>query len=273
MYFEYKDMKIYYETIGTGLPLFLIHGFAIDHRSMKISYEAMANELEGLTRIYVDLPGMGRSTANQFLKGSDEMLEVLLALINHVVGVRPFAISGMSYGGYLARGVQHRLQEQVVGLQMIVPVVFPAFRQRDLPKPVVLERDPFYETLPEAEQKRYDQMLVRQTRALYDIEQTVFNDTMTEYMDLLKALQSQDYAFHFDVDHPSTPYQAPTSLILGKQDAVVGYKDALTLIPNYDRLTLGLFDTAGHMAQYEQEDLFQSHTKAWLKKLITDEIR
>jgi pimeloyl-ACP methyl ester carboxylesterase len=32
---EIQNIKIYYETIGHGKPILMIHGFAPDHRLMK----------------------------------------------------------------------------------------------------------------------------------------------------------------------------------------------------------------------------------------------
>lgn len=53
-------------------------------------------------------------------------------------------------------------------------------------------------------------------------------------------------------------------MLLGRQDSVVGYKDAWDILDNYPRVTFAVMDRAGHNLQLEQEELFFSLVKEWL---------
>ena len=68
------ELKIYYEAYGDGIPLLMIHGYGIDHNVMTGCMEPIFKGRPGWKRIYLDLPGMGRTRASDRLKNSDDML-------------------------------------------------------------------------------------------------------------------------------------------------------------------------------------------------------
>lgn len=50
-------------------------------------------------RIYLDLPGMGKSGAGDWIKNADVMLEVVKEFIRQVIKEESFLMVGLSYGG------------------------------------------------------------------------------------------------------------------------------------------------------------------------------
>jgi pimeloyl-ACP methyl ester carboxylesterase len=57
-------------------------------------------------------------------------------------------------------------------------------------------------------------------------------------------------AFSFDVDALPEPFPAPALFLLGRQDNVVGYRDAWDVVENYPRATFAVLDRAGHFLNY-----------------------
>ncbi|HHY34674.1 MAG TPA: alpha/beta hydrolase [Firmicutes bacterium] len=57
------DLSVYYEVDGEGRPILLIHGYSPDHPLMKGCMEAIFDKVGGWKRVYIDLPGMGRTRA------------------------------------------------------------------------------------------------------------------------------------------------------------------------------------------------------------------
>jgi pimeloyl-ACP methyl ester carboxylesterase len=100
-----RDVPIYYEAYGSGLPIIMIHGYTPDHRLMKGSMEPLFTQRSGWQRIYFDLPGMGRTPGKEHIKSTDDMLDVVVDFIDAVIPEQPFLVAGESYGGYLSRGV------------------------------------------------------------------------------------------------------------------------------------------------------------------------
>ena len=54
---------IQFEIRGSGLPILMLHGFAVDRRSIIGCMEPIFAQRPGWQRIYLDLPGMGETPA------------------------------------------------------------------------------------------------------------------------------------------------------------------------------------------------------------------
>jgi pimeloyl-ACP methyl ester carboxylesterase len=75
------------------------------------------------------------------------------------------------------------------------------------------------------------------------------------------------YNFSFDVDALPQPCPAPTLIVTGRQDSVIGYRDAWGILENYPRGTFAVLDRAGHLLGVEQEDLFHALAGEWLDRV------
>jgi pimeloyl-ACP methyl ester carboxylesterase len=77
----------------------------------------------GYRRIYPDLPGMGRTQAPEWIRSADDVLEVLLAFVDAVVGDQPLLLVGHSAGAYYAQAIAEHRPEQVMGLALLCPLL------------------------------------------------------------------------------------------------------------------------------------------------------
>jgi len=105
MEYMVNDLPIYYEVHGKGKPVLCLHGFTEDHRSMTGCLEPFFQDIEGYRRIYLDMPGMGKTPARDWIKNADMMLDVLKQFIKGVIGDEGFLLVGTSYGGYMSLGL------------------------------------------------------------------------------------------------------------------------------------------------------------------------
>ena len=64
MFFTYQGNKLYYKVIGQGKPVLAIHGLGCSSELMEGCLEPIFEKHADYKRIYLDLPGMGRSDAN-----------------------------------------------------------------------------------------------------------------------------------------------------------------------------------------------------------------
>lgn len=117
---------------GEGRPLLLIHGLGLDHHGLAEVTEGLFDQRSGLRRVYLDLPGMGETTAGPQLASADATLAVLEAVVDESIGTVRSAAFGQSYGGCLSLGLLSRRPAQVSGLGLVVPVVEPAPSRRVL---------------------------------------------------------------------------------------------------------------------------------------------
>lgn len=66
---------------------------------------------------------MGRSPAPESITSADDVLAVLLAFIDGVIGDQPLLVAGHSVGGYYAQAIAGQRPEQVAGLALLCPLV------------------------------------------------------------------------------------------------------------------------------------------------------
>ena len=247
-------MTVHHVEHGSGVPLVALHGAGVDHREMEAAVEAVVPA--GYRRIYPDLPGMGRSTA-EGLNGNDDVVRRLGDFLEHLAA-GPVLLLGHSYGAYLARGVAARRPDAVRGLALLCPA---AERSRNVPEHQVVHQDAdAYDELEPGQRAGFDEYFVVRTRA-----------TARRYRDhVLPGTTTVDQAAlerifaAWEVDVGSTPFAAPTLIVAGRRDSSVGYADAVDLVEQYPRATLAVVDDAGHALVHERPDVFATLLADWL---------
>jgi len=265
-----KNMSVNYEVRGEGRPILLIHGYSPDHRMMEGCMEPIFLEVDGWKRIYIDLPGMGRTRAPEWLRNADQMLDIVLEFASSVIGGRSFALAGESYGGYLSRGIVCRRPELVDGMLLICPCIIPDASKRSLPpKTLLVRNEESMAGLSEKDLEAFNEMAVVQSQRHWER----FRDEIMPGLELadeefLNRFQRDGYAFSFDTDRLQEPFAKPSLILTGRQDAAVGYRDAFSIIENYPRASFAALDMAGHNVQIEQETLFSALVKEWLQRLL-----
>ena len=103
-----------------GLPVVFVHGMGVDHRSLMMLDKAFDGN-DSIRRIYLDLPGFGRTPAlPEHACGLPEMADWLQTAIDGLVGkAAPFAMVGNSMGGALVREVLAREPRRVAGMASV----------------------------------------------------------------------------------------------------------------------------------------------------------
>ncbi|MDX9799746.1 MAG: alpha/beta hydrolase [Spirochaetia bacterium] len=275
MFVKLEQADVYTEIIGSGKPLLMIHGNWCDHRLMSGCMERIftAKTADGIAdkwkRIYFDLPGMGSTLLKKEISTTDDILDIVDAFVRAVIKEEPFYIASESYGSYIAQGIVNKYPDQVAGIMMLCPVIVPLHEDRDLPfKNIIFRDDDFYSTLSNNEQDTCDNMLTIQSRENWErYVNEVRCGVRKADIALLKKIKRYGYPLHENADALKTPFKKPSLIITGRQDTAVGYKDALPLLENYPRADFVILDSAGHMLQIEQADIFEDLVLNWLSKL------
>lgn len=262
-----KDINVYYECYGEGIPILMIHGWSVDHGLMKGCMEPVFQlRKDNWKRIYLDLPGMGNTKAADWLTSSDQMLDILLGFIDQVIPNQHFILAGESYGGHLARAILHERASQVDGLLLICPSV-----GKQKAHYVTLEKDEeLISSLTEEERRDFlaEGINTLQNRRVWER----FRD------EVAPAFIKADHQFlsqlsgevSFAVDELKEPFQKPTLMLAGRQDSRVGYQDLWNIIELYPRATFCVLDKAAHNLQIEQDMLFTAAVSEWLDRVKAD---
>jgi pimeloyl-ACP methyl ester carboxylesterase len=256
------DLAIYYETYGTGRSIVMLPGRPSDHRVMARFMEPLFAQRDGWLRLYPDLPGTGRTPGMDRLATHDQMLDVVLAFIDTVIPAQRFVLAGLSYGGYLARGVVYHRAASIDGLLLCAPQVKAESAQAHLPPRTTLVEDPALV----ADLGPGAGLMVVQTPTVVEAVR-----------DLLAEVQIADHAFNarleeagpfsFDVNRLPAPFGGPTLMLTARQDHLCGYRDAWDLLDNYPRATFAVLDRAGHFVNIEQDALCQALMREWLDRV------
>jgi pimeloyl-ACP methyl ester carboxylesterase len=261
-----KNANVFYEDIGTGKPIIMLHGYSPDHRLMSGCMEPIFKKRDGWRRIYIDLPGMGQTKDYEQISNSDEMLEAVMSFIENLIPNQSYLIAGESYGGYLTRGIIKKQKEQILGAAFICPMVLPNKEDRTLPEQTIVYSDnEFLSKLTKEEVADFSSnqvVLDEYNWKRYTNE--VLSGCKIADKEFLAKVQKR-YGFSFSLEE--VEFHKPSIFILGKQDSIVGYKDAFNILNKFSRGTFAVLDRAGHNLQIEQSQLFNSLINDWLDRV------
>ncbi|MEY8192149.1 alpha/beta fold hydrolase [Peribacillus simplex] len=265
-YCKVRQAEIYYEDLGEGIPILMIHGYSPDHRLMSGCMEPIFTKRKGWRRIYIDLPGMGLTKEYNEISSSDEMLNAVLDFIQAVIPNQEYVIAGESYGGYIARGIIEKHQEQILGAAFICPLIIPLPENRTVEKHKIMRTDEkFIENLSKEELEDFKNnniVLDEYTWLRYNKE--ILSGCKIGDERFLNKVKNK-YGFSFKIDQ--SDFIKPSVFLLGRQDSSVGYKDALNIVNKYPRGTFAVLDIAGHNLQIEQPQLFSTLLNEWLDRI------
>lgn len=256
---------------GDGMPLVALHGNGVDHR-MLLGLDDVLAAAGPWERVYPDLAGFGRTPALDGPGGLPELADWTVAMVRELVGDRAFALLASSLGGLLARHVAAALPEQVRGLALLAPVVDPVPSRRTLPPFEVRERDDeLVASLDAADREEFEGLTTRQVREVWEL----FRETVLPGVPVADVDAGARLWENYVLDAPEAsftqPCEAPTLVVTGRQDHIVGYVDQLGLLEHYPRATYLLLDDAGHNPQLEQPTLVAAALQDWSRRVHTGE--
>lgn len=271
MYFNYRGINIHYECIGEGIPFFMIHGFECDKELMKGCMEPVMEKYNGYKRIYIDLPGMGKSESASWISSSNSILDMLCEFISVIVAGEKFMIAGESYGGYLTRGILSRFTDRVYGMFLICPLILSDYSKMDISRSnLKFMDDKFYE------ENKDDEDFKEFMKNAVIVNEYTYERYKNEILCGLKIADSKflnqlsrNYRFPFDVDEKvqNMRFDQPVTILCGRQDNSVGYRDLLKISEDYKRCSISVVDMAGHNLQIERPEVFNLELEDFLKRV------
>lgn len=266
-----KGSPIFYEQIGEGIPVLCLHGFPEDHRSVAFCLEPVLDGAEGFCRIYLDLPGMGKSPVNPNIKNADDMLEAICEFIDLVIGKVQFLLFGQSYGGYLSLGLISHRSEMIKGVFLLCPCVVADRSKRILPDNAE-QNKPALAFAPSVSKEDFDDFLSMTSvvnEATWErYKKEILPGLLCADQTFTEAYQGAGYSFSFDPGLQSVSFESPVAILAGRQDYCVGYEDAYQLSKKFRRASFYLADEAGHNLQIEQPRIFEGYLKHWYASFL-----
>ena len=255
---------------GDGTPVLALHGAGVDHRELMGALEPLFADRPAYRRIYPDLPGMGRTPAPATLTSNDDVVEVVLGLVDAVIGEQALLVVGQSYGGYLARAIANRGPSQVAGLALVCSVGAGG-GQDQRPEHVVVHADAGLDpdgVVGPALAAEFRNYLVVQTPATLRRfqELVVPGVALVDRAALERIFQRWELSTAPEQEQ-GPPYPNPTLILAGRQDASAGYTGLWRLLEHYPRATFAVLDRVGHGLLHEQVGLAAALLGEWLDRV------
>jgi pimeloyl-ACP methyl ester carboxylesterase len=260
--------ELHHVEYGNGTPLVFIHGYNVDHHLLR-PFESVFADHSGWRRIYLDLPGHGRTPADVSAPTADAIADVVADTIERLVGSGPFAVCGNSFGGQLSREMVARFGDRVLGVALISPVVVPqAARRRGIHRI-------FRGAEPEADLAAADPATVAEFTSIAVEHSASAWAAFTRYVAPGLAAYDRDFArrllesFELSVrpEERFGTFDRPSLVLTGRQDQGVGYLDQFELLASYPRMTYVALDRAGHNVHLDQPDVSRALFGDWLRRM------
>jgi pimeloyl-ACP methyl ester carboxylesterase len=249
------QVVVHYVEHGTGRAVLVLHGAGVDHREAEACFEPILGGVAGLRRIYLDLPGMGRTIAPETLRSADDVLDTLRNFADEITGGTAHLLVGHSAGAYYAQAMAASRPARVAGLALVCPLL-PGLR--DIPEHRVVTgsgeigddafRSYFVVQTPE--------MLERYERYVAPAAALVDQAALERIGERWELTPNQ-----------APPYAGPTLVVAGRLDSTVGYAAAVDLADRYSRASLAVVDDAGHALPHEQPELLRALLAEWLGRV------
>ena len=262
-----NNTPVHYREHGSGMPVLALHGLYSAHQEIAGFLEPFFNSRPDYRRIYPDLPGMGDTPAPDSVNSSDDLLDILLGLVDRLIGDDAFLVVGHSYGGYLARAIANRRPQQVAGLALVCPVVAMGdHEQWQVPERVVLHTSGDLSSLdPQLETDFRGYFIVHTPETLQRFQEVVAPVIGQYDMAALERIGERGQLR--TSPEAGAAYTSPTLFLLGRQDSTVGYADQWRLLEHYPRATFAVLDRAGHALPHEQRTLLNTLLAEWLDRV------
>jgi len=265
---DVDGISIAVQQRGSGLPLLVIHGWSADHRYMAADLEPNFDQSSKWRRIYFDLPGHGNTIAPDWLTHQHQIVAILVKLIDQVIGDEKFAVIGNSYGGYLGLGLVRAMPERLLGAALLVPDLPDDSNNRDVAPVQIIVRDmSLFGDLHDDEQWIPTGVVEHSQYALDEIRKHDMPGYRASDDNLLERL-NRNYLLPEEIRNPGLPFEQPSLIALGHQDATVGFIRQMGLIEEFPRATLCVVDLAGHyLGRIERPKVFHALVRDWLERV------
>jgi len=262
-----------YEEAGIGRPILFLHGWPGDGLTTMPDFEPFFESRTGWRRIYPDALGIVRTPPPDWLRGPDDLLDVLAEFVDAVAAGQPVVVAGVSWGAYYALGLVHHRPDQIAGVLLNIGDLEPLASNpnRQMPQAQVLRHDAaMVAALRPGEEWLLDWLVVQSLPALERRRAWVWPPSLDQANDELNDELLYGKAFSFDPAAFPRPCPAPALVLMGRQDHVAGWRKGWSMIDQFPRGTFVVLDAAGHFLDAEQPRLREALISEWLDRIEAD---
>jgi len=276
MYVRIRDVDFFYEKIGRGPPVLVLHGgLGLDHTYLRPWLDPLGDEVE---LIYFDQRGNGRSTRPASFEGigHDTWVEDIDAIRSHF-GHEEIVVLAHSYGAFLAQEYALAHGDRLRGL--VLSAALPVIDHREVmmanaaaratPEQIAALGEAFSAPIPDdAAFARIWERILPIYFAHYDPE---VGRAMVDAMHFGAAVYnhcSQHCLPKFDVLARLPEIRTPTLVLGGRHDWIAPPREGAERIhAGIPGSELVIFENSGHFPFIEEPSLFRGAVRDWMQRL------
>jgi pimeloyl-ACP methyl ester carboxylesterase len=258
-----REVEMAYLDVGTGPVVLFLHGFPFDKSMWSDQIEALSSS--GFRVIVPDLRGLGETKATREISTMKEMANDAAALLDHLQIVEA-VVCGLSMGGYVAFEFAHLFPTRLRGL-VLAGTRAPADNEQEK-----AGREQQAQTILRAGMvpisiATLPKLLAERTRAAKpDVVKRV--RTMITRSDPKGAAAAQrGMAARRDYTNDLPDINAPTLIIVGREDQIRPVSDAEFMHERIPDSRLEVIEDAAHMTNIEQAEVFNDAVASFLNEL------
>ncbi len=241
----HKNTSLSFKEGGKGSTLVFLHGF-LENSSM---WDACMNYFESKYRVIaIDLLGHGETGCTGYVHSMEDMADAVYAIVSELK-LRKVTLIGHSMGGYVALAFAELYPDNVRSLALVASTSRADSQERQINRDRAMElvkkNSSVFVTMSisnlfgESAQKQFPAAIeLSKSEALKTSKQG-----MIAALEGMKIRPDREVLFHF------APY--PILLILGKNDTVIPYEEALEQIEGSPVQVVST--SGGHMVHIENE--------------------
>jgi pimeloyl-ACP methyl ester carboxylesterase len=255
------NQLMHYQLLGTGKPIFLVHGFGEDSR---IWERQLAISRTGCQLIIPDLPGTGKSAPQPGLT-MESMAAGILEILDKE-NIERCTLLGHSMGGYISLAFAELFPDRINGLGLLHSSAFAdseAKKETRRKSIGFIEKQgslPFLETSTPnlfAEENRLSMtgvinQLIERHAYMEPATLTAFTAAMMVRPDRTEILKKAGF---------------PVLFIIGKEDQAVPFTDSLQQVYLPDLSYIYILDKSGHMGMLEETENFNQAVEDFISRL------
>lgn len=238
-------LQVAYQRVGSGPPLVLVHGAAMDARSWRPQLDGLADEL---TVVAWDEPGVGRSSPAPRDLTLAGFADALAAVIR-AVGLGPAHVAGLSWGGTVVLELYRRHPDLVATLVLIDTY---AGWKGSLPAAEVRARVEGVREMLAAPPEAFDPTLpglfgAEPSDDVVTLMEVIAADVRPETLELELGIMAET-----DLSGLLPHVTVPTLLVWGRLDVRSPLEVATQFAEAIEDSELVLIEGAGHLSNLEQ---------------------
>ncbi|MGA8491361.1 MAG: alpha/beta fold hydrolase [Terriglobales bacterium] len=243
------DAEIFYEVLGSGPPVVLLHPFPANHDVWKPAAQALITRYR---LILPDLRGHGESGVGDGPATMEKHAADLARVLDHEE-VRRATIVGVSIGGYVLFEFWRKYRERVNGL-----VLCNTKAQADTPEARSVRLQAATYVMERGTELFFQSMI---PKLLGKTTRTARPDLVEGALRMMRTMSPEDVAMvqrgmavRQDSVETLKTINVPTLLVTGDEDVVTGLAEAELMRQNLSGSQIKVIAKAGHYSPWEQPE-------------------